>query len=160
MAQLTQQIEDLVEPILKDLNLELVDIEYQREQRGWVLRFYLDKKGGITLDDCAAASREISTLLDVEDVINTGYHLEVSSPGLDRPLKKIADFQRFVGQLAKIKSLDAIDPDQSGKKRKTFIGNLSGTEGNYILINLQDKDNTQVKIAIDLIDKANLQFDF
>lgn len=160
MAQLTQQIEVLVQPILSDLSLELVDIEYQREQRGWVLRFFLDKEGGITLDDCAAASREISTLLDVEDVLDTAYHLEVSSPGLDRPLKKIADFDRFAGQLAKIKTLDAIDPDQSGKKRKTFIGYLSGIEGDFILVNLQDKKNAQIKIAVDLIDKANLQFEF
>ncbi|MCW8860676.1 MAG: ribosome maturation factor RimP [Deltaproteobacteria bacterium] len=160
MAQLTEQIAELVQPIITDLGFELVDIEYQREQRGWTLRFFLDKPGGINLDECALASREISTLLDVEDIISTAYSLEVSSPGLERPLKKIADFERFTGELAKIKTLEAIDPDQSGKRRKTFTGILSGTEANNILIETQDKQPVKLKISLDQIDKANLQFEF
>jgi len=159
VAQVIEQVENLVQPLLEDLGCELVDLEYQREQRGWVLRFFLDKDGGINLDDCAAASREISSLLDVENIMNTAYSLEVSSPGIERPLKKPQDFKRFSGQLAKIKTLDAIDPDTSGKSRKTFIGTLSGFEGDEILLTLK---NTTVAIRISLqqVDKANLKYEF
>lgn len=159
MAQLIDKIEELVQPILDDLKCELVDIEYQREQRGWVLRFFLDKDGGINLDDCAEASREISSLLDVEDIIGTAYNLEVSSPGIERPLKKIADFERFSGKLAKIKTIDSIDPDNSGRKRKTFVGTLAGVDGQKILILLK-KDAAAIPIAVQQIEKANLKFEF
>lgn len=160
MAQLVEKIEQLVQPVVDDLGFELVDLEYQREQRGWTLRFFLDKEGGITLDDCAEASREISTLLDVEDVITTAYNLEVSSPGLERPLKKLADFDRFSGELVKIKTWQALDPDQSGKGRKTFIGTLRGVEGEDVVIACQGKTTTEMKIAFDQINKANLHFEF
>ena len=159
MAQLIEKIESLVQPILDDLHCELVDIEYQREQRGWVLRFFLDKEGGINLDDCAEASREISSILDVEDVIGTAYNLEVSSPGIERPLKKLADYERFAGEPAKIKTLDAIDPDESGRKRKTFVGTLAGIDGNDVKIILK-KGSDAVAIAIQCIEKANLKFEF
>ncbi len=159
MAQLTDQIEKLVQPILDDNGYELVDLEYQREQRGWVLRFFLDKDGGINLDDCAAASREISSLIDVENIISTAYNLEVSSPGIERPLKKANDFERFSGKLAKIKTMDAIDPDSSGKNRKTFIGILSGFEEDNVLLMLK-KNPAVVRIPLQQIDRANLQFEF
>jgi len=159
VAQLIEKIEELVQPILDDLQCELVDIEYQREQRGWVLRFFLDKEGGINLDDCAEASREISSLLDVEDIIGTAYNLEVSSPGIERPLKKIADFERFSGERVKIKTIDSIDPDCSGRNRKTFIGTLSGVDGQNILIILK-KDAEATPIALQQIEKANLKFEF
>ena len=159
MAQVTEQIEKLIQPLLEDLGCELVDLEYQREQRGWVLRFFLDKVGGINLDDCAMASREISSLLDVENVITTAYSLEVSSPGIERPLKKPEDFKRFSGQLAKIKTLDSIDPDASGKNRKTFIGTLSGLEGDEILLILKNTTDA-IRIPLQQIDKANLKYEF
>ncbi len=160
MAQLTEQVEALVQPILDDLGFELVDLEYQRESHGWVLRFYLDKEGGITLDECAVASREISAILDVEDVVETAYSLEVSSPGIERPLKKPQDFNRFSGQLAKIKTLDAIDPDGRGLNRKTFVGQLAGFEGQDVLLTLKDKSAAQIRIPLDQIDRANLEFEF
>lgn len=159
MAQLTDKVEALVLPIVEDLGFELVDLEYQREERGWVLRFFLDKDGGINLDDCAAASREISSLLDVENVISTAYNLEVSSPGIERPLKKAHDFERFSGQLAKIKTIEAIDPDASGRKRKTFVGTLSGFDSDDVLLTL-GKSSAVVRIALPQIDKANLKFEF
>jgi len=159
VAQVTEQIEQMIQPLLEDLGCELVDLEYQREQRGWVLRFFLDKVGGINLDDCAMASREISSLLDVENIINTAYSLEVSSPGIERPLKKPEDFKRFSGQLAKIKTLDSIDPDASGKNRKTFIGTLSGLEGDEILLILKNTTDA-IRIPLQQIDKANLKYEF
>jgi ribosome maturation factor RimP len=159
VAQLIDKVEELVLPIVEDLGFELVDLEYQREDRGWVLRIFLDKDGGINLDDCATASREISSLLDVENVISTAYNLEVSSPGIERPLKKAQDFVRFSGQLAKIKTIEAIDPDASGRKRKTFVGTLSGFDSDDVLLTLE-KSTAVVRIALLQIDKANLKFEF
>jgi ribosome maturation factor RimP len=160
VAQITEKIERLVQPLLDDLGFELVDLEYKSEGRGWMLRFYLDKEGGITLDDCAQASREISSLLDVEDVIDTAYNLEVSSPGIERPLKKLAHFGRFTGELAKIKTLDAIDPAQTGRNKKTFIGTLNGVDGQSVKMILQGKVASEISIDLDQIEKAHLVFDF
>ncbi len=160
MAQVLEQIEELIQPILDDLGLELVDLIYQRETRGWVLRFLLDKEGGINLDDCAQASREFSAILDVEDVLDTAYTLEVSSPGIDRPLKKPRDFERFSGQQIKVKTVVAIDPDERGRKRKTFIGMLDGLDGDKILLTVKEKKAAQILIPLDQIDSANLEYEF
>lgn len=160
MAQLSERLEELVQPILDDLGLELVDLIYQREDRGWVLRFLLDKEGGINLDDCAAASREISAIVDVEEVIDTVFTLEVSSPGIDRPLKKPQDFERFSGQQVKIKTVLAVDPDERGRKRKTFVGRLDGLDGNDILLTLKEKDAVQLRIPLDQIERTNLEYEF
>ena len=91
----TQTIEALVLPVLKELGLELVDIEYKREGKNWVLRIYIDKEGGITVNDCSQVSHQVGDLIDVDDLISNAYSLEVSSPGLDRPLKKSQDFLKF-----------------------------------------------------------------
>lgn len=160
MNPVVGQIEQLVLPIIEDLNLELVDIEYQREDRGWVLRIYLDKVGGINLDACAEASREISTLLDVEDIVGTAFNLEVSSPGLERPLKKLADFERFSAKIAKIKTCHSCDPDGRGLKRKTFIGVLQGVRDEQIVLLQTDKRGGEVTFDLNDIDKANLVFEF
>lgn len=157
---MTDKIEKLVTPVLEDLGYELVELEYQREQRGWVLRFHLDKEGGISLDDCAEASREISTLLDVEDILTTAYTLEVSSPGIERPLKRLGDFSRFTGRLAKVKTHLPLDPDQSGRQRRTFSGYLRGVENQDVLITTDGKRPVDIRIAFDQIEKANLKFDF
>ncbi len=160
MLAITEKIEEVVTPVLEDLGLELVDLEYKCEQHGWVLRFYLDKEGGITLDDCADASREISSLLDVEDVIQTAYNLEVSSPGIERPLKKLKDFERFIGQQVKIKSHDLITLPGAGKPVKTLAGTLTGVDGETILVTLSDRESTEVGIELSQIEKANLKFEF
>jgi len=160
VAQLSERVEELVQPILDDLGLELVDLVYQRESRGWVLRFFLDKDGGINLDDCAAVSREISAILDVEDVIGTAYTLEVSSPGLDRPLKKAQDFERFAGQQAKIKTVTALDPDERGRKRKIFLGRLDGLSGDDVLLTLKEKKAVQIQIPLEQIEGAHLEYEF
>jgi len=159
VAQVIDRIEKLVQPLLEELGCELVDLEYQREQRGWVLRFFLDKENGINLDDCAMASREISSLMDVENIISTAYSLEVSSPGIERPLKKSQDFKRFTGQLAKIKTITSIDPDATGKNRKTFVGTLSGFEGEDVLLILKNTTDA-IRIPLQQIDKANLHYEF
>ena len=99
-----KKISYLVEPLIDEMGFELVDIEYLSERGRWVLRIYADKKGGITLDDCARVSRELGDFIDVKDVIQHEYVLEVSSPGLNRPLKKEKDFLRAVGKKVKVKS--------------------------------------------------------
>ncbi len=88
-----KRVEAVALPVLEELGLELVEVQYRREQSGWVLRLIIDKQDGVSLDDCAAVSREISQLLDIEDFIDQAYNLEVSSPGLNRPLKSMADFR-------------------------------------------------------------------
>ena len=160
MSQIVQQVEDLVLPVVEDLGLELVDIEYQREGRGWVLRIFLDKENGITLDDCAEASREISTLLDVEDVVPHAFNLEVSSPGIERPLKKLADFERFNGKTAKIKTNLSCDPDGRGQNRKTFVGTLQGVREGKVVLLQTDKRGGEALFALGDIEKANLVFEF
>ena len=105
-----KEIEELVAPILDDFGYELVDLQLRQEGRQVALYIFIDKPGGITLDDCVEVSREVGAILEIEDPIKSAYRLEVSSPGLDRPLKKPADFERFTGRKAKLKSREMIDP--------------------------------------------------
>ena len=154
------QIEPLVVPILDDLGFELVDIQIAQEGHLSALRIFIDKVGGITLDDCVAVSREVSAILEIEDPIKSAYRLEVSSPGLDRPLKKPADFERFAGQKIKIKTLGLVDPDQRGHTRKTFVGTLLGLEEDRVRLELSDKRGGIASIQLSEIDKANLEEDF
>src|SRR5580698_7392143 len=94
----------IAEPLAVSMGYELVDLEYLREGPQWILRVYLDKQGGVTLEDCSEFSRALGPALDVDEVINTAYALEVSSPGLERPLKKPADFDRFAGKKVAVKT--------------------------------------------------------
>ena len=116
--EIQAQVEALIGPILDDFGYELVDLQYKKEGRSMALCIFIDKPGGITLDDCVTVSREVGAILEIEDPIKAGYRLEVSSPGLDRPLKKPADFERFAGQKIKLKTLRMLDPDKRGKSRK------------------------------------------
>jgi ribosome maturation factor RimP len=110
------QVWRLAEPLCLSEGLELVHIEYQREQSGRTLRLYLDKPGGVTLDDCAAVSRQLGDILDVSLESEAAYRLEISSPGLNRPLGKLEDFKRFSGRRVKVRTRKAV---QGQKNRKT-----------------------------------------
>lgn len=154
------KVHRLIAPVLQDMAVELVDLEFKREGRDWFLRLFIDKEGGVTLDDCADVSREIDTLLEVEDVVDTAYRLEVSSPGLDRPLKRPEDYERFKGRLVKVKTFEKLDPDERGHSRKTFVGELLGLEAGRVRIMQLDKKGGVVEIPLDGIAKANLEFDF
>ena len=154
------QIETLVLPILDDLGYELVDLQLQQDGKQLALRIFVDKPAGITLDDCVEVSREVSAILEVEDPIKAAYRLEVSSPGLDRPLKKAADFERFVGKKARLKSKNLIDPDQRGTTRKTFVGTLLGFEDDNVRLELTDKQGGVIAIPLADLDKANLEEEF
>jgi ribosome maturation factor RimP len=149
--KLLQEVREAVEPILQSQGFELVDLEYQRESRGWVLRIYLDREGGVTLDDCAGVSHEVGTVLEVRDVIPTAYVLEVSSPGLTRPLKKPEDFNRFRNQLVKIKLYQPLNG------RRNFKGTLLGLEGETVRVEV---DQQVFEIPLQSIAKANLEIDF
>ena len=154
------QIETLVLPILDDLGYELVDLQLQQDGKQLALRILVDKSAGITLDDCVEVSREVSAILEVEDPIRSAYRLEVSSPGLDRPLKKGTDFERFVGKKARLKSKHLIDPYQRGTTRKTFVGTLLGFEDGNVRLELTDKQGGVIAIPLADLDKANLEEEF
>jgi ribosome maturation factor RimP len=108
-AQIRRQVEEISEPLVVAEGMELVDLEYRREGPRWVLRLFIDKQGGVTVDDCARISREVGDLLDVKDIIPQAYVLEVSSPGLNRRIRKKEDFSRFVGQKVKLRLVSPKD---------------------------------------------------
>ena len=152
-----KKVEELAQPLLTSSGVELVDLEYKKEGRQMVLRLFLDKPGGITLDDCAEVSRELSTILDVEDIIPGEYTLEVSSPGLNRPLKKRADFERAIGRMVKVKTFAQV-PDEKGNQRKTFLGTLQGVEDDAVVVLLTE--GQRAVIPFNQVAKANLEFEF
>lgn len=154
------KITELVEPVIIEKGFELVLLEYRREERDMVLRLYVDKDGGITLDDCAEVSREVSVLLEVEDPIAGAYRLEVSSPGIDRPLVRPADYDRFRTRLAKIKMVGKCDPDQRGHQRKTFVGKLLGLRDDVVVLEQTDKKGGIVELPLADIERANLEIEF
>lgn len=133
-----KKIEEIVAefagPIVASHSFELVDVEFLKEGASWYLRIYIDKPGGITIDDCQVVSEDISDILDKKDPIEQSYFLEVSSPGLDRPLKKDADFERFKGELVEVKVFKPIDG------RKVFEGELLGLLDNKIIIKIDGND--------------------
>jgi len=155
-----EQVELFAEPILAELGLELVDIEYQQHGAEWLLRLYVDKDGGVNLDNCAEFSRELSAILDIEEIPACAYRLEISSPGLDRIIKKDADFARFSGQVVRAKTLNALDPDGRGYKRKSFVGELVGLEDGKVVINQQDQPPGRVELVRAELDKVNLEPQF
>jgi ribosome maturation factor RimP len=135
------------EPLCRSEGIELVQVEFQREQGGRALRLYIDKPGGVTLDDCTQISRQIGDLLDVKLETELSYRLEVSSPGLDRPLGKADDFERFKGQRAKIRTALPIN----GQKR--FTGILEGMESNVVRLQISHQS---IAIPFDQITKAQV----
>lgn len=143
-----EKIQEFVEGVLPSMDLELVEIQYRKEGDGWVLRLFLDGPDGIGIAQCAKVSRELSFFLDVEDLIPHAFNLEVSSPGLERQLRNLTDFKRFVGKKARIKLRHSIEG------QKVFIG-LIGTsdeEG----VELHFEDGTSNRFLMDQMKKARL----
>jgi len=155
-----EQLLDLLEPALEGLGYELVDLEYRREERGWVVRLFVDSEAGVNLDDCVKVSREVGVLLEVEDPVPQAYNLEVSSPGMDRILKKPRDFERFVGQQVKLKTFESMDPDGRGHARKTFCGELLGFVDGQVKVMQQDAKGGEVMFSLEQIERANLDPQF
>ena len=144
------KVRAFAEALLPTMGLELVDVQFRREGHGWVLRLFIDREEGVTVDHCADVSREIGQFLDVEDLIDHAYHLEVSSPGLERPLKTVRDFQRFCGSKAKIRLHESLGD------RKVFIGILSEATDEAIRLDLED--GSSIRLTFDQISRARLVF--
>ena len=145
------KVEAFLLPIMEENNFELVDVEYVKEAGTWYLRAYIDKEGGFTVDDCEMVSRKLSDWLDEKDFIDDSYILEVSSPGLGRPLKKEKDFKRSMGEQVDIKLYRAID------RQKDFTGALSAYDDETVTIQYEDgsestfnrKDIALIRLAFD-----------
>ena len=150
--QYEARVEAWITPVLEQHQFELVDVEYVREVGVWYLRCYIDKEGGITVDDCEVISRLLGEWLDKEDFIEDSYILEVSSPGLGRPLKKEKDFARSIGKDVEIRLYKAID------KQKEFTGTLKAYDADTVTLSMEDgNDLALAKSDIALI---RLAFDF
>ncbi len=150
--QYEQRTEELMLPVLEELHFELVDVEYVKEGGTWYLRAYIDKEGGITVDDCEAVSRRISDLLDEEDFIKDSYIFEVSSPGLGRPLKKEKDYRRSMGKELEIRTYRPIN------REKEFYGILTAYDADTVTI--ETEDGTPLTFQKGEIALIRLAFDF
>lgn len=152
----------LLEPIIARDGFELVEVEWLREGSSWVLRVYVDRPGGVSIDNCQELSRTIEPVLDVEDLIEPAYHLEVSSPGVERPLRKPEHFQRFAGERAHVKAFGPVEslarPRGSGPgPRKNWTGILRGFRDGAVEIEV---DGEIHRIPLEKVAKAHLEFDF
>ena len=139
-------------PVMEKQHFELVDVEYVKEAGTWYLRAYIDKEGGITVDDCEVINRELGDWLDQEDFIEDSYILEVSSPGLGRPLKKEKDFARSIGKEVDIKLYKAVE------KQKDYTGVLEAYDKDTVTIGLED--GTRITFERPSIALIRLAFDF
>jgi len=146
--EIKEKIKEIIEiPILKK-NMELVDLEWRRERNGWVLRIFIDKPGGVTIADCAKISGIVGEILDKKNIIHRSYILEVSSPGIERPLVKKEDYERFKGEKAKI----ILKTPVSG--RRNFTGIILGIKKDLVQIEVEGRI---WEFSLDNIKKANLQ---
>ena len=147
-----KRVEALIAPIVAEKNFELVDVEFVKEGPNWYLRIYIDKEGGITVDDCEVISRALGDKLDADDFIDDSYILEVSSPGLGRPLKKEKDFLRSIGKEIEIKLYRAIN------HQKDFEGILKSYTEDTVTIEIGEEE--EMTIAREDIALIRLSFDF
>ena len=145
------RVEAFLLPMMEEYGFELVDVEYVKEAGTWYLRAYIDKEGGFTVDDCETVSRRLSDWLDEKDFIDDSYILEVSSPGLGRPLKKEKDFKRSLGEQVEVKLYKAVD------RQKEIAGKLLAFDGDTVTLGFEDgsaavlkrKDIALIRLAFD-----------
>ncbi|MCR6096082.1 ribosome maturation factor RimP [Salipaludibacillus agaradhaerens] len=152
MAESIQStVEQLVQPVLEELSLELVDVEFQKEGKSWFLRVYIDGDGGVDLDDCTSVSERLSELLDEHDPIEQAYYLEVSSPGAERPLKKEKDMENAIGKNVFVTTYAPINGE------KAFEGKLTQFDGETLTIDTKIKTRiVPVNIPYNKVAKARL----
>lgn len=144
-------ITEMSEPLAGSLELELVDVQFVKEGPSWFLRVFIDKPAGITHDDCQAMSQKLSDLLDEKDPIPQSYILEVSSPGIERPLKKAGDFVRFSGHKVRASLFSPVDG------QKELVGELEGLRDENVVINVKGKEYA---LPLDSISKVRLEAEF
>lgn len=147
MTVLRERVQQLLEPVVESIGYELVLLEFSPSTKSGLLRLYIDAPGGVTIEDCERVSREVAGVLDVEDPISSGYRLEVSSPGLDRPLVKPAHFERFVNEQARIQLIAPRD----GRRR--FVGWIRGFGDGAVHL---ETSEGMVDIPLADIDRARL----
>lgn len=150
MSRIEETLNQLLEPVVVGMGCELVGIEYRGNPKNGLLRLYIDKPGGVDLDDCTRVSRQVSGVLDVEDPISGHYTLEVSSPGLDRPIFKTADYDRFAGEQIRLRLQAPLD----GRRR--IAGVLRGLRGDQVVV---DENGTEINVPLSQIEKANLELE-
>jgi ribosome maturation factor RimP len=158
-GDIVAQIQAVASRVAACYGLEIFDVQFRREARGMVLRIQIDRPGpaataddSVSVDDCANVSRDLSAILDVEDIVPSAYVLEVSSPGLDRPLRHADDYRRFAGRRAKIVMRHAVDG------QTFFRGMLGGVEDGHVLIEAEDRKRHRVPLGV--ITRANLEVEF
>jgi ribosome maturation factor RimP len=149
LNSVTAKINELIEPTVEALDLDLWGVELLQQDKMATLRIYIESDAGITIDDCEKVSRQVSALLDVEDPIAGEYTLEVSSPGLDRPLFSISQFTAFVGEVVNIKLRGPLDG------RRKFKGSITAIDGSQICVNV---DGEEFTLDHDDVEKANVVF--
>jgi ribosome maturation factor RimP len=154
-----EKVRAIAERVATGYGLEIFDVQFRREAPGMVLRVQIDRPGAastaedsVSVHDCANVSRDLSALFDVEEVVPTAYTLEVSSPGLDRPLRRPDDYRRFTGRLAKVVMREKVDG------QGFFRGRLAGVEGQHVLID--GDDGRTHRVPLDVITRANLEVEF
>lgn len=155
MSKVTETVSQLVQPIVEELHLELVDVEYVKEGKEWFLRVFIDKETGVDIEECGLVSERLSEKLDEVDPIEHNYFLEVSSPGAERPLKKQADFEKAIGKNVHIKTYEPIEGE------KTFEGVLQAFDGENVILEIKVKTRKKtITIPYEKIAKARLAVTF
>lgn len=149
-----ERIREVAQRVTSGRGYELADVELKRERGGYLVRLYVDKEGGIGLDDLQSVSEEVSAILDVEDPVPASYTLEVSSPGLDRALKTEADYRRFLGRLARVSSYEPVDG------RRHWTGRLTSLEDGVVAIALEREGGTLSRIPFAKIAHGRLEVEF
>jgi ribosome maturation factor RimP len=153
--KVTEIVEEMAAPILEELDLELVEVEYVKEGRNWFLRVYIDKDGGVDIEECGLVSEKLSEQLDEKDPISNNYFLEVSSPGAERPLKKDRDYIKAIGKNVHVKTYEPIDNE------KEFEGILKDFDGSHVTLEIKIKTRKkELVIPYDKIAKARLAVSF
>jgi ribosome maturation factor RimP len=151
MSKVTEVVEELAQPIIQELELELVEIEFVKEGKNWFLRVYIDKENGVDIEDCGIVSERLSEKLDELDPITQNYFLEVSSPGAERPLKKAKDFEKAIGKNVFIKTYEPIDGE------KGFEGTLLEYDGQKVKVEMKIKTRKKViEIPFEKVASARL----
>jgi ribosome maturation factor RimP len=153
------RVQAIASPVAASYGLEIFEVQFRREASGMVLRIRIDRPGSrataedsVTVDECAKVSRDLSAIFDVDDVVPTAYTLEVSSPGLDRPLRQAEDYRRFAGRRAKLVMREKVDG------QGYFKGRLGGIDNGHVLI--EGEDGRPHRVPLDVITRANLEVDF
>jgi ribosome maturation factor RimP len=159
IGSVADRVREVATPLAAGYGLEIFEVQFRREGAGMVLRVLIDRPGpaaraeeSVSVEDCARVSRDLSALLDVEDIVAAAYTLEVSSPGLDRPLRSLDDYRRFTGRRAKVVMREPVDG------QAYFKGRLDGVEADAVMI--VGEDGRRHRVPADLITRANLEVEF